>query len=143
MPRLFCYNAKVSRVVDGDTVDADLDLGFKVFTKQRIRLYGINAPESRTRDLDEKKRGKAATARAKELLQYSDSACVIESHEFGKYGRALGTIWLPDENMVDALSNEVRLGLDELRRFSDGEYTSLNEVLVKEGHAVEYYGGKR
>ena len=53
LPRLFCYNAKVSRVVDGDTVDADLDLGFKVFTKQRIRLYGINAPESRTRDLDE------------------------------------------------------------------------------------------
>jgi len=143
MPNLWCYNSKVTRVVDGDTMDLTIDLGFKVFTKQRIRLWGINAPESRTRDLDEKKRGKAATERAKELLKCSKSVCVVESREWGKYGRALGTIWLPDAGMVDALSNEVRLGLDELMRFSDGEYTSLNEVLVKEGHAVEYYGGTR
>ena len=144
MPNLHIYNAKVTRVVDGDTVDADIDLGFKVISKQRIRLYGINTPETRTRDLEEKKRGKAATARLKELLKANKSKCIVESHEFGKFGRVLGTLWVLDEKLVDILDAVICAGLDEMGRFAGGrDYTSLNEVLVKEGHAVEYYGGTR
>ena len=63
---MFESPSRIYNIVDGDTVDAVLDLGFKVQTRQRIRLWGINTPESRTRDLEEKKRGKAATARLTE-----------------------------------------------------------------------------
>ena len=66
---MYKYNAKVTRVVDGDTVDALVDLGFDTWKKVRIRMAGINAPESRTRDLEEKKRGLAARARLKVLLK--------------------------------------------------------------------------
>lgn len=66
---MFKYNAKVIRVVDGDTVDALVDLGFSTFKKVRIRMMGINAPESRTRDLEEKAKGLAAKIRLEELLE--------------------------------------------------------------------------
>ena len=62
------YKAKLIRVVDGDTLDAEIDLGFNVFIKERVRLYGIDTWESRTRDLEEKKKGLAAKARLKELI---------------------------------------------------------------------------
>ena len=108
---MFKYNAKVERVVDGDTVDALVDLGFSTWKKVRIRMMGINAPESRTRDLKEI----AAKARLEELLDKGDF--ILESHGVGKFGRCLGSLHVGDIN--------------------------VNKVLVSEGHANEYFGGKR
>ena len=108
-------NCKVLRCVDGDTVDLLVDCGFGIFTKKRIRLHGINCPESRTRDLEEKARGKAATAAMVEMLK--DGVCDLESHAIGKFGRVLGTLWIGHLN--------------------------LNTQMIVYGHAVEYTGGKR
>tara|TARA_R100000152_G_C6735039_1_gene159299 strand:+ start:696 stop:1034 length:339 start_codon:yes stop_codon:yes gene_type:complete len=112
---MYKYNARVDRVVDGDTVDAIVDLGFDTFKKVRIRMMGINTPESRTRDLEEKKRGLAAKDRLIELLGTDDF--VLQSHGVGKYGRCLGELFVNEEN--------------------------INQKLIEEGHAVEYHGGKR
>mgnify|MGYP001162381144 FL=1 len=109
---MYEYNAKLVRVVDGDTVDALIDLGFDVWVKKRIRLHGIDAPESRTRDSEEKIRGLAAKARLQELLGASEGAFKLHSHGVGKYGRCLGTL------------------------FING--TNVNERLITEGHAQEY-----
>ena len=117
---MFRYNCKLDRVVDGDTVDAFIDLGFHVLVKKRIRLYGINAPESRTRDLEEKKRGLAAKSRLVTMMGDNDNEFVLQSHGVGKYGRCLGELFL-----------------------SDGDDKSIQQVLIEEGHGIEYYGGKR
>lgn len=114
---MYIYNAKCLRVVDGDTLDAQIDLGFDTHKIIRIRLVGINTPESRTRDLEEKKRGLAAKDRVKELLKSNKNKFVLHSQGVGKYGRCLGEIFL-------------------------GE-SKLNDILIEEGHAVPYYGGKR
>lgn len=114
---MFTYKAKVVRVVDGDTVDALVDLGFDIHKKIRIRMVGINTPESRTRDLEEKKLGLAAKARLKEILKENKNKFTLESQGVGKYGRCLGILHI-------------------------GE-TNVNQQLIKEGHAVEYFGGKR
>ena len=117
--KLYHYNAKVVRVVDGDTVDTSIDLGFDIRIGQRVRLYGINTPECRTRDKDEKKAGLAAKARLVEMLKENKNKCVIKTSldKKGKYGRVLGGLYVND---VD-----------------------LNEALVNEGHAKQYYGGSR
>lgn len=112
---MYKYNAKVDRVVDGDTVDALVDLGFDTWKKVRIRMMGINTPESRTRDLEEKKRGLAAKDRLIELL--GDGDCILQSHGVGKYGRCLGELFVKDMN--------------------------INQQLITEGHAVAYHGGAR
>jgi micrococcal nuclease len=114
---MYVYNAKCTRVVDGDTIDAQIDLGFDVHKKIRIRMVGINTPESRTRDLEEKKRGLAAKYRVKELLESQENEFILHSQGVGKYGRCLGVIFL-------------------------GE-SKLQDILLEEGHAVEYFGGKR
>ena len=114
------YAAQLDRVIDGDTVDAMIDLGFSTHRKIRIRFYGINTPESRTRDKAEKKRGKAATARLQEILDAEEGAFVIQSLGVGKYGRCLGVLFTE----------------------SLGE-TSVQQTLINEGHGVEYFGGKR
>ena len=121
------YNYKISplRVIDGDTIDAEIDLGFDVKIKKRIRFMGINTPESRTRDLEEKARGLAAKDRVKQLLDGCDNI-TLNSHGVGKFGRCLGEI------MLDVVDGQEKLTL-----------VSLNELLIKEGHAVEYHGGKR
>ena len=121
------YNYKISplRVIDGDTIDAEIDLGFDVKIKKRIRFMGINTPESRTRDLEEKARGLAAKDRVKQLLDGCDNI-TLNSHGVGKFGRCLGEI------MLDMVDGSEKLTL-----------VSLNELLIKEGHAVEYHGGKR
>ena len=116
---MFEYNAKVIRVVDGDTIDAMVDLGFTTFKKIRIRMHGINAPESRTRDLLEKEKGLAAKVRLIEMLEETNNEFRLISHGVGKYGRCLGEIYLT------------------------GHATSLNKQLIWEGHGTEYYGGKR
>ena len=121
------YNYKISpvRVIDGDTIDAEIDLGFDVKIKKRIRFMGINTPESRTRDLEEKARGLAAKDRLKAILEGTKEIQLC-SHGIGKYGRCLGEI------MLDMVDGSEKLTL-----------VSLNELLIKEGHAVEYHGGKR
>ena len=115
-PESFVYNAELERIEDGDTFDCCLDLGFSVkLHKQRVRLSGIDTPESRTRDLAEKKLGLAAKERLKEL-------CVgkfkVKSLGKGKYGRIIGIPYTKD-------------GKD------------ICQMLIKEGHAVEYHGGKK
>ena len=121
------YNYKISvlKVVDGDTIDAELDLGFDIKVKKRIRFMGINAPESRTRDLEEKARGLAAKDRVKALLEGCKNI-QLHSHGIGKFGRCLGEIFLATVDGQEKLTVE-----------------SLNELLIREGHAVEYHGGKR
>tara|TARA_Y100000310_G_scaffold256144_1_gene263863 strand:+ start:5389 stop:5727 length:339 start_codon:yes stop_codon:yes gene_type:complete len=111
---MYEYKAKLLRIIDGDTIDCVIDLGFNVRLKERIRLKGIDTPETRTRDLEEKERGLAAKKRVQEAFQYSDEFTVITEIHKGKYGRILGTIMLPDRKI------------------------SLNEMLLNEGHAEVY-----
>ena len=119
---MYQYKIKLDRVVDGDTIDCYIDLGFNIQTKKRIRFAGINTPESRTRDLEEKKRGLAAKARLKEILEEA-SELHFDSHGLGKYGRVLGQLHVCNENSPTMVN--------------------VNELLITEGHAVEYHGGKR
>ena len=123
---MYEYNAKCVRVVDGDTLDAEIDLGFDVKIKKRIRLAGINAPESRTRNKVEKKLGLAAKERLVEMMDGAANVFELESKELGKYGRVLGKIH------IDKIS-----GKDQITK------VCVNDALVREGHATEYDGGKR
>ena len=100
---MYEYKAKLDRVVDGDTVDALIDLGFDVWVKKRIRLEGIDAPETRTRDLEEKDRGLATKERLTGLLGASNGEFVLVSHGVGKYGRCIGTIYIDKENINQLL----------------------------------------
>ena len=76
---MYQYKAKLIRVVDGDTVDAMIDCGFSTFKKERIRLYGINTPEVRTRDKKEKEKGLAAKDRLIQLIQEGDNEFIVET----------------------------------------------------------------
>ena len=118
---MYEYSAQVLRVVDGDTVDVLIDCGFSTFKKERVRLYGIDAPESRTRDKEEKIKGLAAKERLDELITNTEGNVVIKTEldKKGKFGRILGVIW------------------DKAKK------KNFNNMLVSEGHAVEYKGGKR
>ena len=118
-PASFEYNGTLIKVLDGDTIDCWIDLGFDLKIKKRIRYMGIDTWESRTRDLDEKKKGLAAKARNKELLEAGTFKIV--SHGTGKFGRVLGEVFVETEN-----------GLE-----------SVNQILINEGHAYEYDGGKK
>ena len=110
----------MDRVVDGDTCDALIDLGFKTFVHRRIWFKGVDTWESRTRDLDEKKKGLAAKAFTKDLLENSDEGKFsIISYGTGKYGRVLGEL------------------------FVKGHEKSVNQLLLENGHAYEYEGGKK
>ena len=112
----FYYNCTLDRVIDGDTIDVHIDLGFEVqLTKQRVRLAGIDTPESRTRNLEEKKLGLAAKERLKELC---GEKLQLLSLGKGKYGRILG---IPHTK----------------------EGKDICQILIGEGHAVEYWGGKK
>ena len=122
---MYTYKITPIKIIDGDTIDAEIDLGFDVKVKKRIRFMGINTPESRTRDLEEKARGLAAKDRVKQLLEGCKNI-TLKSHGVGKFGRCLGEIHI---DMVD--------GQDKLT------LVSLNELLISEGHAVKYLGGKR
>ena len=123
---MYNYNATCTRVVDGDTVDAMIDLGFGVHVKKRIRLAGINAPESRTRDKQEKILGLAAKDRLIAIMNGADNFFELESQELGKYGRVL-----------------VRLHISKLDGKDVITKVCVNDSLVNEGYAVEYDGGKR
>ena len=84
------YHCVITKIIDGDTIDVDIDLGFDCWLhKQRIRLYGIDTPESRTRDLEEKKYGLAAKAFVQKFIPLGSTA-LLNTKEKGKYGRYLG-----------------------------------------------------
>jgi micrococcal nuclease len=126
---MYEYKAIVDRVVDGDTIDVTIDLGFKTWKKVRVRMEGINTPESRTRDLEEKKKGLAAKARLQEILNYNSNECVLKVSGVGKFGRAIASVY------VDTLSPASdKSSMTEI---------NVNKQLIEEGHAVAYDGGKR
>lgn len=118
--KLFHYKATVDRVVDGDTIDVTLDLGFDISYRGRVRFHGINAPESRTRDAVEKQAGLAAKRYVEDWVSGLENRVIIQTSldDRGKFGRILGRI-LNDE----------------------GE--CLNDEMISLGHATPYDGGKR
>ena len=121
----YIYRGKLERVVDGDTIDALIDVGFDIWIKKRIRYSGIDTWESRTRDLEEKAKGLEAKARNKELLEKVSSKSGyfrLKSYGVGKYGRVLGEIFIEDK---------------------DGKQYNINKTLITEGHAYVYDGGKK
>lgn len=113
---MYEYACTVERVVDGDTIDVTLDLGFSVSYKSRVRLYGIDTPESRTRNKDEKARGKLASAFLSKAIELADQVVIRTElkDSRGKFGRVLGTV------------------------ICDGE--DVNQGMVDGGFAVKYYG---
>ena len=126
--RKSCYNFRVveiNRVVDGDTIDVTIDLGFDLFKKERVRVAGVDTPEKRTRDLEEKELGIEATNWLKEKLDGAisgDDDLVIRTElvgGVGKYGRLLGWLYVGDSG------------------------TSLNEQMIAEGYAWSYDGGTK
>ena len=119
---MYEYKCKILRVIDGDTADVDIDLGFGVWLrKQRIRFAGIDTPESRTRDLVEKKYGIAAKAYVQAYLpDGSDQTLVTVKDAKGKYGRILGKFWVFDSK-TDA-------------------WRMLNDMMIEAHMAVEYHG---
>ena len=126
---MYEYNAIVDRVVDGDTIKCTIDLGFSTWKKITVRMEGINTPESRTRDLEEKKRGLAAKDRLVEILSHNNNKCVLKVSGLGKFGRALASVFV--NTLSPASDNSSITEID------------VNKQLIKEGHAKEYYGGKR
>ena len=126
--RKSCYNFRVveiNRVLDGDTIDVTIDLGFDLFKKERVRVAGVDTPEKRTRDLEEKALGIDATNWLKEKLEGAlagDDDLVIRTElvgGVGKYGRLLGWLYLGDGSL------------------------SLNEQMIAEGYAWAYDGGTK
>tara|TARA_Y100001938_G_C8054236_1_gene413558 strand:+ start:510 stop:959 length:450 start_codon:yes stop_codon:yes gene_type:complete len=126
--RKSCYNFRVTeinRVVDGDTIDVTIDLGFDLYKKERVRVAGVDTPEKRTRDLEEKALGIDATNWLKEKLESTlagDDQLSIRTElvgGVGKYGRLLGWLYVGDENV------------------------SLNEQMITEGYAWAYDGGTK
>ena len=113
--KMYRYKVEVTRVVDGDTVDVDIDLGFGMtYKKQRVRMMGIDTPESRTRDLEEKFYGKQSKANLIKILDGKEVELV--SHDKGKFGRILGEL------------------------FIGGASYSVNQQQIDEHHAVPYFG---
>ena len=126
--RKSCYNFRVveiNRVLDGDTIDVTIDLGFDLFKKERVRVAGVDTPEKRTRDLEEKELGIHATNWLKEKLEGAvagDDDLVIRTElvgGVGKYGRLLGWLYIGDGDV------------------------SLNEQMIDEGYAWAYDGGTK
>jgi len=126
--RKSCYNFRVveiNRVVDGDTIDVTIDLGFDLYKKERVRIAGVDTPEKRTRDPEEKVLGIDATNWMKEKLEGAidgDDELIIRTElvgGMGKYGRLLGWLYMGDAEV------------------------SLNELMIEEGYAWEYDGGTK
>ena len=110
---MYRYRGKLTRVIDGDTIDCILDLGFDVSIKERVRLKGLDTPEIRTKDLHEKELGFKAKKFVEDMFQDKGEDFTIETeYRRGKYGRTIGTITFQDD-------------------------TVLNEMLITEGHAIK------
>ena len=119
---MYEYRCKIDRVVDGDTVDVDIDLGFGIWLrKERVRLYGIDTPESRTRDLEEKKYGLAAKSFVQDLLPVGSMQTLrTRKDDKGKFGRILGEFVV-----YDAITDSSR---------------TLNQIMIDRHYGVEYHG---
>ena len=126
--RKSCYNfrvVKINRVVDGDTIDVTIDLGFDLYKKERVRVAGVDTPEKRTKNLEEKALGLDATAWLKEKLEETikgDEELTVRTElhgGVGKYGRLLGWLYVGDSDL------------------------SLNEQMITEGYAHAYDGGTK
>src|SRR6056300_974245 len=122
------YDVVVLKVVDGDTVDVDIDLGFGVTLKdERVRIMGIDTPESRTSDKVEDLFGEAAKARLKELLKDGGKLITTENKKSedmkGKFGRILGDF--------------------KVERYENHPAERVTDILIEEGHAVAYFGGSK
>ena len=118
---MYKYGAKLLRVVDGDTADVMIDLGFNTWVKARLRFKGVDTWEKRTRNLEEKAKGIEASKFTQKYMEMKDGKFVIQSYGKGKYGRILAEIFID----------------------IDGEETSLNKLLIENGHAYVYQGGKK
>ena len=129
---MFEYKCKVMRVVDGDTIDVNIDLGFQVWHKARVRLLGIDTPESRTRNLDEKKLGLASKERLKEMLKGRDIVLKC-SKDKGKFGRVLANV---EAFSPAGTKRNPKTPLDP-------PVYQVNQQMIEEGHAREYFGGKK
>jgi|TARA_R100000781_G_scaffold45408_1_gene30753 micrococcal nuclease len=115
---MYEYKVTVDRVIDGDTVDVDIHLGFNVvLSKQRVRLHGIDTPESRTRNKEEKVRGLISKEYLKNICE--SSSIRLKSKDRGKFGRILGVLYKDDETI------------------------SINQKMCEEGFAVPYFGGNK
>tara|TARA_R110000787_G_scaffold89245_3_gene188997 strand:- start:1003 stop:1473 length:471 start_codon:yes stop_codon:yes gene_type:complete len=115
---MYEYSCKVKRVVDGDTVDVVLNLGFDILYDCRVRLGGIDTPESRTRDLDEKARGKLAKSFLQECIKGKKVVLKTRLKDSrGKFGRIIAEVWA---------------------EFEKGSMRNVNELMIKECHAVKY-----
>ena len=134
------YEAELIKVLDGDTIDCYIDLGFDLKIKKRIRYMGIDTWESRTRDLEEKEKGLLAKARNKELLE--QGVFKIKSFGTGKFGRVLGEIFVSPEFVGDAINESINNPDSNIDLSSDG-WVSVNDILIEEGHAYDYHGGKK
>ena len=119
---MYEYRCKILRVVDGDTVDVDIDMGFGVWLhKERIRLYGMDTPESRTKDLEEKKYGLLAKEQVESFMPIgSMQTLVTVKDKIGKFGRILGKFLIYDKK-------------------TDGQMT-INDWMIREHYAVTYFG---
>ena len=119
---MYEYRCKIERVVDGDTVDVDIDLGFGIWLrKERVRLYGIDTPESRTRDLEEKKYGLAAKSYVQSFLPVGSMQTLkTQKDDKGKFGRILGEFIV-----YDAMTDSSR---------------TLNQIMIDRHYGVEYHG---
>ena len=115
---MYEYKVTVDRVIDGDTVDVDIHLGFNVvLSKQRVRLHGIDTPESRTRNKEEKVRGLISKEYLKNICE--SSSIRLKSKDRGKFGRILGVLYKDDETI------------------------SITQKMCEEGFAVPYFGGSK
>jgi micrococcal nuclease len=121
---MYEYRVEIVKVVDGDTVDVDIDLGFgMMYKKQRVRMLGIDTPESRTKDLEEKKFGKASKKHLKKLLEEAENITLI-SHDKGKFGRILGELFVHHNEGHPVYGVKV----------------NVNEQMIEDHHAVKYHG---
>jgi micrococcal nuclease len=111
---IYLFGAELIRVIDGDTIDAWIDLGFKISIRRRIRLWGIDAPETRTKDLLEKAEGIKAKARVKDVLDGVGGQFKLRSIGVDKYGRCLGEIYIKDINLNKQLLAEGLVKVYEL-----------------------------
>ena len=125
---MYEYNCKIVRVIDGDTVDVDIDLGFGIWmTKERVRIHGIDTPESRTRDKVEKKFGLLAKKYVQEMLPVGSKQILVTEKpgddSKGKFGRILGKF-----KVYDAVNDQ---------------WTYLGTMMIRDGYAVSYFGASK
>ena len=134
------YQCELIKVVDGDTIDCYIDMGFDLKIKKRVRYMGIDTWESRTRNKEEKIKGLAAKARNKELLE--ESVFKLKSFCTGKFCRVLGEIFVDPAVVGEHIQECISSPDSDIDLSTDG-WVSVNDILIEEGHAYDYHGGKK